>query len=305
MLAAGGASAGAASDRPLVDGFPYLEAEVTWAVERELAQTLDDVLVRRIRLAPELRDRGASIAPRVAAILGAAPRLGRRRGRPARSRPTSTAPIASSTCRHDRSHGDPRPRPGHHVVARHRLRPLGHAGRHAPSASSPGVPVAGPRHPRPRGHLDSQLAVAQGGRRGRRRRRSTSPRSASPTSARRPSCGTAPRAGRSPPRSSGRAGSPPRSANGCARTGHEPFVRERTGLPIDAYFSGPKIRHILEEGGLRARAERGELAFGTVDSWLHLALTERPRPRDRRLQRVAGRCCATSTRSTGTTTCCG
>jgi len=55
--------------------------------------------------------------------------------------------------------------------------------------------------------------------------------------------------------------------------GHEPFVRERTGLPLDAYFSGPKIRHILEEGGLRARAERGELAFGTVDSWLVWRLT--------------------------------
>ncbi len=55
--------------------------------------------------------------------------------------------------------------------------------------------------------------------------------------------------------------------------GHEAFVRERTGLPIDAYFSGPKIRHILEEGGLRARAERGELAFGTVDAWLAWRLT--------------------------------
>ncbi len=55
--------------------------------------------------------------------------------------------------------------------------------------------------------------------------------------------------------------------------GHEPFVRERTGLPLDAYFSGPKIRHILEEGGLRARAERGELAFGTIDSWLVWRLT--------------------------------
>ena len=74
VLAAGEGSGGAASDRPLVDGFPYLEAEVTWAVERELAQTLDDVLVRRIRLAPELRDRGASIAPGVAAIM--APLLG-------------------------------------------------------------------------------------------------------------------------------------------------------------------------------------------------------------------------------------
>ena len=68
--------------RPLVDGFPYLEAEVAWAVEHELAQTVDDVLVRRIRLAPELRDRGASIAPRVAAIIGAAAGLGRRPLRP-------------------------------------------------------------------------------------------------------------------------------------------------------------------------------------------------------------------------------
>jgi glycerol kinase len=56
--------------------------------------------------------------------------------------------------------------------------------------------------------------------------------------------------------------------------GHEAFVHERTGLPIDAYFSGPKIRHILEEGGLRPRAERGELAFGTVDSWLVASLTK-------------------------------
>lgn len=55
--------------------------------------------------------------------------------------------------------------------------------------------------------------------------------------------------------------------------GHEPFVRERTGLPLDAYFSGPKIRHILRGGGLQARAERGELAFGTVDTWLTWCLT--------------------------------
>ena len=59
---------------PLVDGFPFLEAEVAWAAEHELALSLEDVLVRRIRLAPELRDRAASIAPCVAAIL--APILG-------------------------------------------------------------------------------------------------------------------------------------------------------------------------------------------------------------------------------------
>ncbi len=56
--------------RPLVDGHPYLEAEVAWAAERELALSLDDLLARRIRLAPALRDRGASIAPRAAAIAG-------------------------------------------------------------------------------------------------------------------------------------------------------------------------------------------------------------------------------------------
>lgn len=56
--------------------------------------------------------------------------------------------------------------------------------------------------------------------------------------------------------------------------GHEPLFRERTGLPIDAYFSGPKVAHILDaEPGLRARAERGELAFGTVDSFLAWRLT--------------------------------
>ncbi len=56
--------------------------------------------------------------------------------------------------------------------------------------------------------------------------------------------------------------------------GHESLVRDRTGLPIDAYFSGPKIRHILDsQPDLRARAERGELAFGTVDAFLLWRLT--------------------------------
>jgi glycerol-3-phosphate dehydrogenase len=56
--------------RPLVDGSPHLEVEVVWAVRVELALSLDDVLARRTRLAQELRDRGAAIAPRVAAIMG-------------------------------------------------------------------------------------------------------------------------------------------------------------------------------------------------------------------------------------------
>ena len=55
--------------RPLVPDRPFLEAEVVWAVRHESALSVDDVLSRRTRLAPELPDRGAAIAPRVAAII--------------------------------------------------------------------------------------------------------------------------------------------------------------------------------------------------------------------------------------------
>ncbi|MER2177925.1 MAG: FGGY family carbohydrate kinase, partial [Stenotrophomonas maltophilia] len=51
--------------------------------------------------------------------------------------------------------------------------------------------------------------------------------------------------------------------------GHEPLIRRRTGLLIDAYFSATKIRWILDHvEGAQSRAERGELLFGTIDSWL-------------------------------------
>ncbi|HSI47800.1 MAG TPA: glycerol kinase GlpK [Ideonella sp.] len=56
--------------------------------------------------------------------------------------------------------------------------------------------------------------------------------------------------------------------------GHAQAVQAATGLIIDAYFSGTKIRWILDNvAGARAAAERGELAFGTVDSWLLWQLT--------------------------------
>ncbi|HXN54683.1 MAG TPA: glycerol kinase GlpK [Myxococcales bacterium] len=56
--------------------------------------------------------------------------------------------------------------------------------------------------------------------------------------------------------------------------GKEPFVRAKTGLVLDAYFSGTKIRWLLENvKGARARAERGDLAFGTIDSFLLWRLT--------------------------------
>ncbi len=68
-----------------------------------------------------------------------------------------------------------------------------------------------------------------------------------------------------------------RTATLCDRLraeGLEPLVRERTGLVLDPYFSGTKIRWLLDSvPGARVRAARGELAFGTVDSWLLWHLT--------------------------------
>jgi glycerol kinase len=51
--------------------------------------------------------------------------------------------------------------------------------------------------------------------------------------------------------------------------GHSDMIRSKTGLIIDAYFSGSKIKWILDNvAGAREQAEAGKLAFGTVDSWL-------------------------------------
>jgi glycerol kinase len=56
--------------------------------------------------------------------------------------------------------------------------------------------------------------------------------------------------------------------------GHEAMIRDKTGLVIDAYFSGTKLKWLLDHvPGARERAQRGELAFGTVDSWLIFQLT--------------------------------
>jgi len=57
--------------------------------------------------------------------------------------------------------------------------------------------------------------------------------------------------------------------------GREPMFRERTGLLLDPYFSGTKVRWLLDNTpGARAKAERGELAFGTVDTWLAWQLSQ-------------------------------
>jgi glycerol kinase len=68
-----------------------------------------------------------------------------------------------------------------------------------------------------------------------------------------------------------------RTAALCAqlkRRGLEPLFRQRTGLVLDPYFSGTKLRWLLDQiPGARRRAARGELAFGTVDAWLLWQLT--------------------------------
>ena len=56
--------------------------------------------------------------------------------------------------------------------------------------------------------------------------------------------------------------------------GHEPMVTERTGLLLDPYFSATKLKWLLDNvEGARARAQAGELAFGTIDSWVIWNLT--------------------------------
>jgi glycerol kinase len=68
-----------------------------------------------------------------------------------------------------------------------------------------------------------------------------------------------------------------RTADVCAQLkaeGAEPLVRQKTGLLLDPYFSGTKVAWLLDHvPGARARAERGELAFGTIDSFLLWRLT--------------------------------
>ncbi|MBA4324628.1 MAG: glycerol kinase, partial [Rhodobacter sp.] len=68
-----------------------------------------------------------------------------------------------------------------------------------------------------------------------------------------------------------------RTADTCTalkHQGHEPMITARTGLLLDPYFSGTKVKWLLDHvEGARDRANRGELAFGTVDTWLIWNLT--------------------------------
>jgi glycerol kinase len=67
-----------------------------------------------------------------------------------------------------------------------------------------------------------------------------------------------------------------RTAERCRElktAGLEPLIRERTGLVLDPYFSATKLEYLLRDPDVRRRADRGELAAGTIDSWLVARLT--------------------------------
>ncbi|MEL7462001.1 MAG: FGGY family carbohydrate kinase, partial [Pseudomonadota bacterium] len=67
-----------------------------------------------------------------------------------------------------------------------------------------------------------------------------------------------------------------RTADYCREmkaAGHEPTITETTGLLLDPYFSATKLKFILDETGARDRAARGEVLFGTVDTWIIWKLT--------------------------------
>ncbi|MCK5780540.1 MAG: glycerol kinase GlpK [Psychrilyobacter sp.] len=68
-----------------------------------------------------------------------------------------------------------------------------------------------------------------------------------------------------------------RTADICGEikeAGHEEYIRKNTGLVVDAYFSGTKVKWILDNiEGAREKAENGELLFGTIDTWLVWKLT--------------------------------
>jgi ribulose kinase len=97
-----------------------------------------------------------------------------------------------------------------------------------------------------------------------------------------------------------------RTAAACDRLkarGHAKSIRQKTGLVVDAYFSGTKLQWILNNvPGAKAKAKAGDLAFGTVDSWLVWNLTA---DGSTSLIRVTlhGQCCSTFAPANGMKSC--
>ena len=280
--------------RPLGPEIAHLEAEVVWAVRAESALSLDDVLARRTRLAQELPDRGAAIAPRVAELLGAelgwsaADQVGGDRGVP------RLGPSRVRRARRTRAgHGPDRPAvltrvgpmPGSLILALDQGTTSSRADPHRPrrpdrsrSASEelPQVyPAPGEVEHDPEAIWASQLAVGptrpgrvrDGSGRGRRDR------------------------DHQPARDDGRLGAGHRPAgrrrDRLAEPGDRAALRRPAGAPATSRCSGsgPACRSTPTSAarrsprsstavpGARARAERGELAFGTVDTFLIWRLT--------------------------------
>ena len=240
-----------------------------------------------------------------------------RRGAAARRFPSCSPRPACScvTCedRHDRQDAPARPRPGHLELAQHRLR-------RATAASSPWRSASSGRSSRspgwvehdPREIWESQLATA-------REALAKAGLGAGDiaaigiTNQRETTLRLEPRApaSRSPTPSSGRTGAPRRLCEALkAARPRAARSASSTGLVLDAYFSGTKLAWLLDHvPGARAAAERGELAFGTVDSWLIWKLTGGARRRRAppstppTSATPRARCCSTSTPAAGATSC--
>ena len=170
-------------------------------------------------------------------------------------------------------------RPGHDEHALHGLRPRRAAGRPRPARARADLPAAGLGRARP----GRDLAAHAPGHRRRARQasaaaRTTSPPSASPTSARRRSCGIARPASRSTTRSSGRTRAPTSSCAALAADGGQDRFRAKTGLPLADLLLGPEDRVDPRPRRRRPRASAGagELCFGTIDTWVIWNLTGGP-----------------------------
>ena len=183
----------------------------------------------------------------------------------------------ASTARSSHGHGPVhrRHRPGHHLQPLHRLRPGRPDRLGRPEGARADLPQAGLG--RARRHRDLDQRPGGRGRRASRRRASpppTSRRSASPTSVRPRCCGTRTPASPCTTRWSGRTPAPTRSAASSAATSARTASAARPACRSRSYFAGPKVRWLLDNvEGLRERAERGDILFGTMDSWVIWNLT--------------------------------
>ena len=203
-----------------------------------------------------------------------------------------------------------RDRPGHDEHAVHDLRPRRRGGRPAP-ARAPADPAArrlGRARPGRDLGAHQRRRSADRAQRHRPARRATSPRSASPTSARPPWCGTAAPAGPTTTRSSGRTPAP--TGSPAALDARRP--RRRHPAPGRAAAGDLLLRPASSSGssrtstGVRAAAERGDALFGTIDTLAALEphrRRRRRRARHRRHQRQPHHADGPARPWTGTTSC--